>query len=612
MGEHIVRKLSSAKDRAVYNRHLINDVAALEQMLNRGMIEKAPLRIGAEQEFCLIDTKGVPAPKALEVLEAIADEHFTTEIAMYNLEANLDPIQLNGKCFSKMHEQLNAFIKKADLAAKSKDTRVLLSGILPSILPEHLQDEYMVPAERYHALNETLTSLRGKHFDLHIKGADEVSLVHHSVLFEGCNTSFQIHLQIDPDDFVNSYNWSQAISGPILSICTNSPLLLGRELWNETRIALFTQSIDTRASSYHLHEREARVSFGEDWAQGTAADIFKENILRFRSILTADLEVDSLEQLSKGETPKLKALALHNGTIYRWNRPCYGVTEGKPHLRIECRYIPSGPTTVDEIANALLWIGVMSGRPERFHDVRREANFKDVKSNFFNAARYGMASQMYWDGKLIPAGQLIVEELIPMARRGLKKMKVDATDIEYYLNIIKERVDSHCGSRWTQLNYRELRKEYMKIDASRILTKAIYENQKIGNPVATWKNIELGNIEEEEKTVRQCMTRKVITAHKKDSAELAAKLMQWRNIHHLPIIDDQGELVGLVTTSDIDAMEESIIVPVSDFMRTEVIVTNPQESMKMARSLMNEHQIGCLPVVSRGSLVGIITRNDFK
>ena len=611
MGEHVVKKLSSAKDRATYNKQLINDIAALEMMLNMGMIEESPLRIGAEQEFCLIDTQGSPSAKALEVLGRISDNHFTTEIAKYNLEANLDPIVLNGRCFSKMHAQLNAFITKADKAAKAEDSRILLTGILPSIVPEHLEDSFMVPAQRYLALNETLAALRGKSFDLRIKGADEVNLMHHSVLFEGCNTSFQVHLQIQPDDFTRSYNWAQAIAGPILSVCTNSPLLLGRELWSETRIALFNQSIDTRASAYHLHEREARVSFGENWAKGTAVDIYKENILRFRSILTSDSEADSLWELSEGRIPKLKALALHNGTVYRWNRPCYGVTDGKPHLRIECRYIPSGPTVTDEIANTMLWIGVMSGRPQKYDDMSRSMHFKDVKSNFFNAARYGMASQMYWEGELIAAGELVLEKLIPMAKEGLNKMHVDSDDIEYYLNIIKERIETIDGSRWMQLNYRKLREEHKRIDACRMLTKAIYENQKIGTPVSSWQDIEHVSANGwERKTVRQCMIRKVITAQEKDSARLAAKLMQWREIHHLPIIDAQGKLSGLVSWSDMQAMEESDTT-VSDFMRKEVIVVNPTESMKMARSLMNEHQIGCLPVVSRGALVGIITQNDF-
>ncbi len=613
MGEHRVRKLVGAAERVAYNRHLINDITALEQMFSSDLFEKSPIRIGAEQELCLIDTEWRPSPKALEVLDLIEDDHFTTEIAVYNLEANLDPLVLDGKCFSTMHHQLEEMIRKADAAAKREDSRILLTGILPSIQTKHLKAHFMAPIERYFALNEALVSLRGQNFSLHIKGADEVNLLHDSVLYEGCNTSFQIHLQIDPDDFVNSYNWAQAISGPVLSICTNSPLLLGKELWNETRIALFAQSIDTRASSYHLNEREARVTFGEDWAKGTAVDVFKDDVVRFRSILTSDFEKDSLEELAAGRIPKLKALGLHNGTIYRWNRPCYGVTNGKPHLRIECRYIPSGPTTVDEMANMVFWTGLMSGRPPAFDNIDQKMNFKDAKNNFLGAARYGMASQMWWKGRLVPSDRLILEELLPIAYNGLKKMNIDRQDANYYLSVIEERIKEKDAATWMRHNYRKLRQHYKKEDACRALAANIYEKQKIGNPISVWElakaedaNITIGN----DKKASQIMTRQVVSVNEHDSAELVAKMMQWRDIHHMPIIDAKRKLKGLVTWTDVQTMQDSRKVPVKDFMKKELIVINPDEAVSMAEKLMNENLIGCLPVVSSGTLVGIITRND--
>ena len=267
-------------------------------------------------------------------------------------------------------------------------------------------------------MDETIRELRGEDLELHIRGVDEINLLHDSILFEGCNTSFQSHLQLDPADFANSYNWAQAIAGPILSICANSPLLMGRELWQETRIALFTQSVDTRASTFYLNNREARVGFGSDWVKGSFVDYFKDNIIGFRSLLTADIEADSLNELKNGHIPKLKALGLQNGTVYKWNRVCYGVTSGKPHIRIENRYLPSGPTTDDEIANMMLWVGVMHGRTKRFDDIHHKMDFKDAKSNFYNAARYGSAAQFYWNGELLPCKELLLDHLLPMAYRA--------------------------------------------------------------------------------------------------------------------------------------------------------------------------------------------------
>lgn len=354
MGDLNITKLKTKKDRVNYIHHLLNDIKALDLMIERRMIESGTLRIGAEQEFCLVDDHFLPKSKSIELLNDIKDEHFTTEISKYNLEINLDTFELKNECFSELHKQLDALLGKAGQVATKKGIRFILTGILPSLSVNNVDEFSMTAVDRYSVLNEEIKNIRKQDFNIHIKGADELNLLHESVMLEGCNTSFQMHLQIEPHGFVDTYNWAQAISGPILSVCTNSPLLFGKELWNETRIALFTQSVDTRANSFLLNEKQSRVNFGNHWQTGTITDIFKDNISRFRSFLTTDFIKDSVDMLEKGEVPKLKALGLHNGTVYPWNRVCYGVLDGKPNLRIENRYIPSGPTTTDEIANRLV------------------------------------------------------------------------------------------------------------------------------------------------------------------------------------------------------------------------------------------------------------------
>ena len=278
MGEQKVQVFSNDSQKASFIQHLLWDIEALEWMLQNQCFEKGITRIGAEQEFCLVTKDWRPANNADAILKRVQDPHFTTELAKYNLEINLDPVVLKGDCFHRVEQQLKMLLEKAKIAAKEEKSRVLLTGILPTISQNHLKLDYITERPRYLALNERLMSLRGSHFYLHLMGVDELSIQHNSVLFEACNTSFQLHLQIDPEDFISSFNWAQAISGPVLASCANSPLLLGRELWSETRVALFRQSIDTRHISLALKDQLPRVSFGSKWASGSISEIYKDNI----------------------------------------------------------------------------------------------------------------------------------------------------------------------------------------------------------------------------------------------------------------------------------------------------------------------------------------------
>ncbi|MBT8321623.1 MAG: CBS domain-containing protein, partial [Eudoraea sp.] len=536
MGEMNVKKLSESSDKIEYIEQLIGDIEALNKMLKSGMFERSPIRIGAEQEFCLVDESWNPSNKADKVLEELKDDHFTNELTRYNLEINLEPHVLEGNCFSDLHKQLNELLLKAKEAAEKVGDKIILTGILPTIDTPFLGLDFMTPLVRYNVLNDAIKSIRKEDIELHIKGVDEVNLHHDTILYEGCNTSFQCHLQIDPDDFANSYNWAQAIAGPVLSVCTNSPLLLGKELWEETRIALFTQSVDTRASTFILNEKESRVSFGMDWICCSAADFFKDAVIQFRSLLTTEFKSDSLTELESGITPKLKALQLHNGTIYKWNRVCYGVSDGKPHLRIENRYLPSGPTPSDEIANMMLWVGLMQGRPKEFEEVDKVMDFKDVKSNFFNAARYGMGAQFHWDGKLISSHDLLLDHLLPMAFRGLYSMGVEPRDAERYLSIIEKRIRSNNGSRWTVEAYRKLTKHHTVPDALKILVATMYERKEKKYTVDAWQ-LPRGDeyeVPDELRAVRDFMTTKILSAQENDSAQLVLKMMEWKNIHHTP------------------------------------------------------------------------------
>ncbi|WP_276389009.1 CBS domain-containing protein [Eudoraea chungangensis] len=616
MGELNVKKLTKNEDKAGYIEQLLTDIEALEYMLENDMFTKDPVKIGAEQEFCLTDAEWNPSDKAEVILKEINDPHFTSELTRYNLEINLDPLVLNGNCFSELHGKLNTLLNLAKEKAQNHDNKVLLTGILPTVDTPYLELDYMTPLKRYKVLNEAINDIRKDEIELHIKGVDEVNLHHNSILYEGCNTSFQTHLQIDPKDFADTYNWAQAIAGPILSICANSPLLMGQELWEETRIALFTQSVDTRASTFILNEKESRVSFGNDWIEGSVSDFYKDAVIRFRSLLTTDFEKDSMLLLKEGVTPSLKALTLHNGTIYKWNRLCYGVNDNVPHLRIENRYLPSGPTTDDEIANMMLWVGVMMGRPKKFQEIHTKMDFKDAKGNFFNAARYGMAAQFHWDEKLINSHELLMSEFLPMAYRGLYSMGVTPKDAEHYLSIIENRIRSQNGSRWTTKAYRKLKKSFRAPDALRILVATMYDRQERHYTVDAWQ-LPRGDeylIPKESLKVKDRMNTKTISAMENDSAELVLKMMLWKNIHHAPILDSNLDLCGILTWTDVEndlQDEKQLKKSISSLMKTELVTVGPETLLSEAKELMVANHINSLPVVNGKKLIGIITSNDF-
>ena len=549
------------------------------------------------------------------MLDTINDEHFTTEIGQYNLEINSDPVLFEKDCFSKLHKQLKELLSKAKSAAAQHDTRILLTGVLPTLRIPHVSEEYMTKIKRYAVLNEALKDSRGQDFYIHIKGVDELNFLSDSVMLEACNTSFQTHLQVDPDKFIDTYNWAQAISGPVLSVCTNSPLLFGKELWAETRIALFNQSVDTRANSFVLNEKQSRVSFGSHWEKGTVSSIFKDNISKFRSLLTSEFEGNSVEVLKSGIIPKLKALNLHNGTVYRWNRVCYGVGGGKPHLRIECRYLPSGPTLTDEIANMMFWVGLVVGQSKEYDNIQDKMDFRDVRSNFYKACRYGIESIFTWNGKKIAAKELILDELLPMAYRGLYKAGILPEDVEHYLTIIENRIKSWNGSEWMIKSYRNLQKSKKSFEALQVLTSYMYEKQEHDYPVDSWTLLEDGmmshfNIK---RIVKHNMNAKIFSVGEKDSLELVLHIMKWNNIHHMPVINNQKEIIGILSWKDIQNVENDELLvkqTVKELMNTTIISIRPDQTVQEAKDVMKRNNISFLPVNNKGKLVGIITSND--
>jgi CBS domain-containing protein len=600
---------------------ILDDLRAVEYMLGNGLFESGVRRIGAEQEMFLIDEAWRPARGVLQVLERLReDPHYTTELGQFQLEVNCDPQLLAGDGISKLHAQLDLLVERARAAAREVGMNVVLMGILPTMQKGDLGLDSMVPSARYMQLNKIVTALRGGKFQVSIKGLDELVLDHDSVMIEACNSSFQVHLQVSPDEFARMYNLSQVLAAPLMAVSANSPLVFNRRLWAETRIALFRQAVDTRNQRSVLRETEARVSFGTRWVRKSIVEIFKEDIARFRALVGTELDEAPMDLLARGQLPQLKALRLHNGTIYRWNRPCVGIHDGKAHLRIENRLMPAGPSTLDEIANAAFWAGMMIEIGAREHDITRRIDFDQAGANFYTAAREGITSHFTWlDGEDVTARELVLERLIPLAEAGLRRQGTDDSDIRRYLGVVEERVrTARTGARWQMSSWNSLRDRATLSERATAIVAATVQRQLTGRPVAEWERARLDEAKVTPKKyqrVEHYMTSDLFTVHADDAVEMVANLMIWERIRHVPVEDHDHRLVGVITHRAVLRFIMSGGSPrrtaVADIMKRDVVTVTPETPTIEALRMMRRLGVGCLPVVQNDRLVGIITEEDF-
>ena len=501
---------------------------------------------------------------------------------------------------------------------------ILLTGILPTIRKMDVDLKNMTPLQRYRALCQAIDKLRGSDYDLRIQGMDELLMKFDSPLLEACNTGFQVHLQVGPEDFVQKYNIAQLVTAPVLAATVGSPILFGKRLWSETRIALFQQSVDTRTVGDHLRESSPRVTFGNKWVDESILEIFQEDTARYRVMLSSEVTEDVEKLLDEGKPPELRALQVHNGTVYRWNRPCYGITDGKAHLRIENRVCPSGPTVTDEVANSAFWLGLMNKMEDYHPHVSEEMNFDDARMNFVAASKMGLDTKFRWfDDTRVNAVDLITEELLPIAREGLQKANINESDIDEYLGLIKERVKvGQTPSHWIINNYSSLMKENeSKEQTLAAITTAMIKNQKKGEPVHKWGRVRMEDLEHWKPSsliVEEFMTTDLFTVQKDDILEFVANLIDWRRIRYVPVEDDKKHLVGLVTMrmifnaySNNVNHDEDVVESVEDIMIENPITIHPEASIMEAMDIMDSQKIGCLPVVKNNRLVGIITEQNY-
>jgi CBS domain-containing protein len=621
MGDQHVRAVPDAESLHRFSRALLDDLAALETLRDDGRLERGVTRIGLEQELFLIDAAGRPAPVGPAVLETLGDPAFSTEIGRFNLELGVEPLRFGDGALTALETLLRDALARARAAARVHDADVLLAGILPSVTLAHLTRDGLTPMPRYHALDERLVALAGGAIRTSIQGDDTLQLELDTVMLEACNTSVQVHLQVDPDRLVTIYNLAQLATAPVLAAAVNSPLLLQHRLWHETRIPTFEQSVDARPGADRARGSWQRVHFGDDWVRGDILDLYRDQVARHQVVLVGDPGESSPTVLARDEVPRLRALALHNGTLYRWNRLCFGVTDGVPHLRIEHRPLPSGPTIRDEMANVAFWLGLVLGLEHEVGDPAAHLPFADVRTSFHAAAHHGLEAELRWlDGRAVPARRLIGDTLLPLAARGLRRAGVREDEIARALDVIAARAESGVtGATWTRDAWDALARIRNPVARAQALTRALHARQWHVEPVTAWDPLgprDLDDWGRHTARVQEIMSTDLFTVHADDLVDVAASVMAWKHVRHVPVQDAQGALVGLVSHRQLlaardvragDARERSV----RDIMARDVVTIGPEASCVEAAALLRTHRVGCLPVVHRGRLVGIVSERDF-
>ncbi len=492
MGEQVAAKAFTREDRQRYRRKVRTCLDVFARMLSESKFHPERRSFGLEIELNLTDDAGDPALVNAAVLEAIADPSFQTELGQFNVEINIAPRLLEGAVFSELERDARASLNHGEERSRTVGAHMMIIGILPTIGPEHLHAESFSANPRYALLNEQIFAARGEDLEIAIAGVERLSTYAETIAPEAACTSVQLHQQVDPEAFARHWNAAQAIAGVQLAVAANSPFFYGKELWRETRIALFEQATDTRPEELKVQGVRPRVWFGERWIT-SIFDLFEENVRFFPALLPLCEDEDPLETLERGDVPSLRELRLHNGTIYRWNRPIYDVVRDQPHLRVENRVLPAGPTVVDILANAALYYGLLRVIADEERPVWSQMSFSAAEENFHAGARHGIEARLYWPGLgEVPAAELVLRRLLPLAHEGLRQTGVDSADADRLLEIIERRcVLLRNGASWQSEAFHRLYEDRAldRLEALRRMTTVYREHMHANEPVHTWPGV---------------------------------------------------------------------------------------------------------------------------
>jgi hypothetical protein len=470
MGQEIDASRFTQADFDTFGMRLREETDVLERWFREGVFASTHKVGGFELETCLVGADMHPAPIVRSFLERIADPLVVPELATFNAEINGTPQPLQGDALSRLAEELENTWERCGKAAAELNAQLAMIGILPTVRPEHLDMAYMSPLKRYRALNEQILHLRrGRPLTLEIQGRDRLFLEPQDVMMESAATSFQIHLKVTAAEAAQIYNWSKVLAAPMVAVSANSPFLFGCDLWQESRIPLFEQAVSVGGSVF-----SERVTFGLRYVKSSLIECFHANLTRFPALLP---------QVMDEPPERLAHLRLHNGTIWRWNRPLIGFDDsGTPHLRIEHRVVPSGPTVSDSIANAALYFGAVQSLAGEGEPPDPHLPFIVAKTNFYNAAREGLEAEVEWlDGHTATLSQVLAHDLLPRARQGLLDLGISKSEADIWLGIIEGRLRSgQTGATWQRA---WVERNGADLEA---LTAAYLERQQSGRCVHEW------------------------------------------------------------------------------------------------------------------------------
>jgi gamma-glutamyl:cysteine ligase YbdK (ATP-grasp superfamily) len=486
VGRDVPAMVFSRDDRRHYREKIRRCLDVLAGMLDESRFEVDEPRAGLEIELNLVDERGSPAMKNAEVLAAISQPDWATELGQFNVEINIAPEPIAGDGLAAMEGAIRRRLNHAEERARSVDGRLALIGILPTLGEADVVEGTLSANPRYKLLNEQIFAARGEDLHILIQGAERLDTYADSITPEAACTSVQLHLQVSPPMFAAYWNAAQAIAGPQVAVAVNSPYLFDRELWQETRITLFEQATDTRPVELKAQGVRPRVWFGARWIT-SVFDLFEENVRYFPALLPICEDEDPSEVFGRGDIPDLAELTLHNGTIYRWNRPIYAVADGRPHLRVENRVLPAGPTVVDIMANAAFYYGLVRALAQAERPVWTQMSFSAAEDNLHAAARRGLDARLYWPGLgEVPAAELVLRRLLPLAHDGLDQLGVAPAVRDRLLGIIERRcVTGRTGASWQIETVRGMA-DVDRREALRRMTLRYLANMHSNEPVHSW------------------------------------------------------------------------------------------------------------------------------
>jgi gamma-glutamyl:cysteine ligase YbdK (ATP-grasp superfamily) len=490
MGESVAGRTFSREDRKMYREKLRRCLDVFARMLGESKFEFDRPLTGLEIELNLIDAAQEPAMRNAEVLTAIANDDFQTELGQFNIEINVHPRSLRGGAAADLESELRASLNDAEERSKAIGAHIVMIGMLPTLTPAHVNGESLSANPRYRLINEQIFAARGEDLYITIDGPERLAVSADTIAPESACTSVQLHLQVSPQAYASSWNAAQCIAGVQLALGANSPFLFGKELWRETRVALFEQATDTRPEELKAQGVRPRVWFGERWIT-SIFDQFEENVNYFPALLPICDDEDPAVVLARGDAPRLGELRLHNGTIYRWNRPVYDTHRGRPHLRVENRVLPAGPTVVDILANGAFYYGLLRALVEQDRPMWSQMSFAAAEDNFNTGARFGIDAHLYWPGLgEVPATELVLRRLLPLAHQGLQAWGVDSAVADRLLGIVEGRCTTRQnGAEWQARTFHRIDDEKRPLDrrdSLREMLRLYVEHMHSNEPVHTW------------------------------------------------------------------------------------------------------------------------------